>query len=291
MLTSISKISSKQAKPTEDLLKDVQHFLQYAAHHPDASITYTASDMILHADSDASFLSESEARSRIGSYLYFKAKITNDHIPSIDINSLILPVVVASACEAEYGGIFITAQSIMPIRIILDALGHPQPATTITTDNQSAESIANNTAKQKRSKAIDMRFHWIRDRIKQKQIKVIWAPGKTNLADYFTKIHPTSHILSQRSTYIDTSKSLILVPQTKRRLEYLKSRNKPTPKQFEGVIDNLELSQLPVDANSGNCLHVKFHSDVELIPEFDSINSTFESINSTLDNLNSLDEP
>jgi len=56
MLAPISKISSRQAKPTQDLLKDVNHFLQYAAHHPDATLIYQESPMILTAHSDASFL-------------------------------------------------------------------------------------------------------------------------------------------------------------------------------------------------------------------------------------------
>jgi hypothetical protein len=38
-------------------------FLNYAATHPNAELKYTASDMILWIDLDASYLSESKARS------------------------------------------------------------------------------------------------------------------------------------------------------------------------------------------------------------------------------------
>ena len=44
----------------------------------------------------------------------------------------------------------------------------------------------NNTMKQKRSKAIDMSFYWIRDRTKQGQFFVYWDSGKNNLADFYT---------------------------------------------------------------------------------------------------------
>ena len=37
---------------------------------------------------------------------------------------------------------------------------------------------------------IDMRFHWIRDRIAQKQFIVTWRKGADNLADFFTKPLP-----------------------------------------------------------------------------------------------------
>ena len=57
-------------------------------------------------------------------------------------------------------------------------------------DNKCAESIALDTIKPKRTKSIDMRFHWIRDRIKQQQFVVAWRKGADNLADFFTKPLP-----------------------------------------------------------------------------------------------------
>ncbi len=38
-----------------------------------------------------------------------------------------------------------------------------------------------------------MQYHWLEDRIKNKEIQVLWKPGKTNKGDYFTKHHPPSH--------------------------------------------------------------------------------------------------
>ena len=69
-------------------------------------------------------------------------------------------------------------------------MGHPQnEPTTIQTDNSTAMGIANNTIKQRRSKAMDMIFHWVRDRTTQKQIIVFWRPGDKNLADYYTRFY------------------------------------------------------------------------------------------------------
>jgi hypothetical protein len=44
--------------------------LDYLATHPDATIRYHASDMILHIHSDASYLSFSNARSRLGGLFF-----------------------------------------------------------------------------------------------------------------------------------------------------------------------------------------------------------------------------
>jgi hypothetical protein len=101
--------------------------------------------------------------------------------------------VVASATEAELGALFQNARECVPLRIALEEIGHPQAATPIQTDNARAAGIANETVKQRRSKAIDMRFYWIRDRIKQGQFMIHWGAGKDNLADYFTRHHSPAH--------------------------------------------------------------------------------------------------
>ena len=100
--------------------------------------------------------------------------------------------------EAELGGLFHNGQDGAYIRQILEEMGHPQPATRMVTDNLAANNIANDIGKQRRSKAIDMRFYWIQDRIKQGQFHVFWMPGDTNLADYWTKHHPPGHHRAMR---------------------------------------------------------------------------------------------
>jgi predicted transposase YdaD len=72
-------------------------------------------------------------------------------------------------------------------------MGYPQPPTPVQTDNSTACGIANDNIKQQRSRAIDMRFYWVRDRVKQNQFHIYWGPGKLNLADYYSKHHPPVH--------------------------------------------------------------------------------------------------
>ena len=63
-------------------------------------------------------------------------------------------------------------------------------------------NILNENTSPKKSKSIDMRYYWIRDRIRQKQFRLEWQPGVTNLADYLTKIHPVKHYQAVRSTFV-----------------------------------------------------------------------------------------
>ena len=84
---------------------------------------------------------------------------------------------IGSAAEAEIGATYINGQEAVPIRTLLHVLGHPHPATPIQVDNSTAGGFANNTIKQKRSKAIDMHFYWIYDCTSQGQFLIYWQPG------------------------------------------------------------------------------------------------------------------
>jgi hypothetical protein len=107
--------------------------------------------------------------------------------------SSIIDVVVASAGEAEYGSAFIFAQRGVWLRNVAITIGHAQPATPILCDNAFAIGLANDNIKQKRSKSIDMRFHWLRNRVKQGQFTITYLAGTLNLADFLTKTMPCAH--------------------------------------------------------------------------------------------------
>ena len=109
---------------------------------------------------------------------------------------------MASATEAEMGGLFYNAKDGAMLRTVLEEMGHPQGATPIQTDNTCAAGIVNATVKQRRSKAIDMRFYWVRDRVNQGQFLVHGRRGADNLADYFTKHHSPAHHRLMRSRYL-----------------------------------------------------------------------------------------
>ena len=102
-------------------------------------------------------------------------------------HSSVIQNVMASIGEAEYAAAFYTAQMAAGLRKTLSDLGYPQPPTYILVDNEVASGIANNTIEPKRTKSIDMQFHWLRDRVQLQEFIVIWRKGIYNLADFFTK--------------------------------------------------------------------------------------------------------
>lgn len=214
MLVALGSLASAQSKGTQATAQAATQLLNYAATHPDASVCFRASQMGLHAHSDASYLSESEARSRIGGIFFLsdrssdKAKPPDPDAPPPPFNgavlvvSSILKAVMSSATEAETGGLFYNCKEATVLRQTLIDMGHPQPATPIQTDNACAAGIANDTVKQRRSKAMDMRFYWVKDRVANGDFIIHWRRGTDNLADYFTKHHSPAHHRLMRSRYI-----------------------------------------------------------------------------------------
>ena len=69
MLLALNTLAEQQSSPTKNTESAIAHFLDYAATNTSAIIQYKASDMILHIDSDASYLSEPRAHSRTGGAL------------------------------------------------------------------------------------------------------------------------------------------------------------------------------------------------------------------------------
>lgn len=206
LLVALSSLASAQAQGTEATMTAATRLLNYCATYPNATVRFHASDMVLHLHSDASYLSEPQARSRAAGYHY----LGDDDAPNANarLNGAVLVVskimteVLSSAAEAEVGATFYNGKEACTIRTALIEMGHPQPATTIVTDNSTAEGLANDTITQRRSKAIDMRFYWIRDRTRQGQFRIHWKPGADNHADYFTKHHSPAHHRSIRNRYL-----------------------------------------------------------------------------------------
>lgn len=180
----------------------MHHFLNYCATHPDAKIRYHASDMILHIHTDASYLSEPQAKSRYAGYHFMRDKNNYNKLngPILTLAKMIKNV-VSSAIEAELAGIFNNSKEATAARITLEELGHPQSKTNIICDNETAVGITNKSIKQKVTKEMNMKYYWIRDREAQAQFKVLWEPGETvKVADYHSKHHPESHHKLMRPT-------------------------------------------------------------------------------------------
>ena len=115
---------------------------------------------------------------------------------------------MGSAVDDEIGATYLNGQESVPISTTIADMDHPKPPTPMQVNNSTAEGFSNRTIKQKRSKAIDMRFYWVQDRVRQNQFLIYWQPGSTNLGDYHTKHHSPAHHRLMRPTYLHPTNHL-----------------------------------------------------------------------------------
>ena len=219
LLCPISAIASQSSAPTEDTMKHTLQLLDYIATQEEAVLTYNASAMKLAVHSDASYLSEPKARSRAGGHFFLSNEASAPGNNGAVLNiAHIIKHVMSSATESELAALYIMAHEAVYIRIILEEMGHKQPPTPLQTDNAMADAVCNGKIQPKRTKAMDMRFHWLRDRECQKQFRIYWRPGKLNYADYWTKHHTAAHHKGVRKEFLTPHKAVEMLRVEQNRL-------------------------------------------------------------------------
>jgi hypothetical protein len=136
---TLSAIGACQAAATENTRTEINKLLNHCATYPNDGITYRASNMVLAAHSDASFLTEPKSRSRAGGHIFLSEDdpIPRNNGPLLTI-ARVMKSVAASVAEAETGALFIVAQEMVPLRNMLTEMGWPQPRSPVQTDNSTA---------------------------------------------------------------------------------------------------------------------------------------------------------
>ena len=188
--------------------------------------------MVLAVHSNASYLNEEEARSRAGGHHFLSEDVilppNNGAIHNVPE---IIKGVMSSAAEAELGAMYINACKAVEERIILEQMRHKQPATPVQVVNSTAKGIINKRVQPKRTKAMDICFHWLQDRsINQKQFRIYWLPGPTNYTGYWTKHHPAAHHRNMRPVFLTPFSQL---------LKLRKKVNNLTPRGHQKISYNI----------------------------------------------------
>jgi hypothetical protein len=112
----------------------------------------------------------------------------NDNAPlnhPISSHSTRIPVVCSFVAKADYAGAFASSRIATNERQILHDMGHPQQPTPIFCDNEVAIGLANGSVALEISKSLDMRFDWLRDRIKQGLIPRAFYSGGVQHRRFF----------------------------------------------------------------------------------------------------------
>ena len=96
--------------------------------------------------------------------------------------------VALSTSEAEYVALASAGQEAIWLKRLLNDLNaFNDTCLTIFEDNQAALCLAKNSTDHKRSKHIDLKYHFIRDQVASGKIAVQYCPTNKMIADIFTK--------------------------------------------------------------------------------------------------------
>ena len=185
--------------------------LNYPASNQHAEIKYRASGIQLAIYFDVPYLSVSKVRNRSSELHFLRKGLPNPNNPEYfipTVNGILLVVwniirnIIASEAEAKYVTIFVNSQTCVPICTTLIEMGWKQGPMGIQVESSTAVGIATKEFRQKKSKAMDMRFYWTKNIIKLRQFRVFWRTSPENLENYHFKHHPPKHHLADWSKYI-----------------------------------------------------------------------------------------
>jgi len=97
-------------------------------------------------------------------------------------------VVALSSTEAEYIALCLASQEATWLRKLLESIGFKQSdATTLYEDNQGTIALAKNAKSHSRTKHIDIKYHYVRESVEEKNIKLVYCSTEGMIADILTK--------------------------------------------------------------------------------------------------------
>jgi len=101
--------------------------------------------------------------------------------------------VASSSCEAEYTAAFECGKEAIWLRTLLSGIGFaPAASTPILCDNNAAINLSEDPSLHQRVKHVDIKFHFLRERVHSGDLKLSYINTHDNLADIFTKALDTT---------------------------------------------------------------------------------------------------
>ena len=95
--------------------------------------------------------------------------------------------VALSSTEAEYMALSDCSRQAIWMKSVFYELGMPLGTVPIVGDNQGSIFMSSNPVQERRSKHIDIRYHYVRECIEDRKIAIYFIDGSHNPANLFTK--------------------------------------------------------------------------------------------------------
>ena len=179
---AVTKLSQFAANPSQDHLDRAHSICRYLAGTKNFALVYDGdSQKGIYAYTDSDWAADKIKRRSITGYFF---KLANG---IFSWRTHAQKTVALSSTEAEYMAMSDCSRQAMWIKTLLSELGLTLSAIPIYGDNQGSIFIGSNPVQERRTKHIDIRYHYIRQCIEDKNIELMFIEGSNNPADMFTK--------------------------------------------------------------------------------------------------------
>ena len=190
---SVSYVARFSSAPTTYSWKLVCRILRYLQGTCNLGLQFSPTTDPLVAYTDSDFANDCMDRKSVTGYIVMVGK------NCLSWKSCKQELVATSTLYSEYVALFTASQEILFIsRLLMELLQQNITPVTIWCDNQGAITVSENPTHHKRSKAIDIKYHAIREYITKKYICVKYIASDVNIADLFTKPLPQTTFLKHR---------------------------------------------------------------------------------------------
>jgi hypothetical protein len=190
---AVTKMAQFAANPSEEHFNKALYICKYLAGTKDYKLQYGLKQHGLYGYADADWASDPGSRRSTTGYLVLLSG------SAISWNSRAQKTIALSSTEAEYMSLSDTCRQLVWMRSFFKELGMPISAIPLCGDNQGAIFNASNPVQEKRTKHIDIRFHYIREKVSEGQVTLHFVPTDQNPADMFTKNLSRDNFLRCRS--------------------------------------------------------------------------------------------
>ena len=191
---AVTRLSRYSNNPSKEHLHYVKHVLKYLVGTKNLRLKYDGSSHAgLIGFSDSDWAENKDDRHSTSGHVFLMANC------AISWKSKRQHTVATSVGEAEYMELSDTSKQSAWLRSFATEINFPPSGPTpICADNQSAIFLSINPAVERRTKHVDIRYHYIREQVEEEKVDLYHIPGEDNPADLFTKPLPAIKILKFR---------------------------------------------------------------------------------------------
>ena len=182
----VTKLSQHLANPSGADWMTINHVLRYISTTIEYKMIFkqskTGLKLLGHSDSD--WAANKEDRRSTTGYCF----TLNTEGPPVAWKSRKQHTVALSSCEAEYMALTHATQELLFLSMLINDFSiDPKQPITIYGDNQGSLDMVKNPVSNERSKHIDIKHHFPREKYGNGIIDVKYIPTNENVADVFTK--------------------------------------------------------------------------------------------------------